>query len=94
MPQRGEVEGARKAVGEAKEEHGGDPASGVLEREAALGHLVLLHVATAEVVDAAGRIHLGLVRAGDVGQLGAAEDVEVVVGRVAARVALGADRGA
>jgi hypothetical protein len=46
------------------------------------------------VVDAAGRVHLGLVRAGDVGKLGAAEDVEVVVGRVAARVALGADRGA
>ena len=94
LPQGGEVEGAGQAVGEAEEEHGGDPAAGVLEREAALGHLVLLDVAAAQVVYAAGRVHLGLVLSGDVGRLYAREDVEVVVGRVAARVALGADGGA
>ncbi len=43
---------------------------------------------------AARRVHLGLVRAGRVGQLHARQDVEEVVGRVAARVALGADGGA
>lgn len=94
MPQSRKVEGARKTVGEAKEEHRRDPAAGVLEREAALGHLVLLHITTAEVVDAAGRVHLGLVGTRDVGELGSAEDVEVVVGRVAARVAFCADRSA
>jgi hypothetical protein len=46
------------------------------------------------VVHAALRVDLGLVLAGHVGQLHAREDVEVVVGGVAARVALGADRGA
>jgi hypothetical protein len=46
------------------------------------------------VVDAALGVDLGLVLAGRVGELGAREDVEVVVGRVAARVALGADGGA
>lgn len=46
------------------------------------------------MVDAALGVDLGLVLAGDVGELGADEDVEVVVGRMAARVALGADGGA
>lgn len=46
------------------------------------------------MVHAALGVDLGLVLAGDVGQLHAREDVEVVVGGVAARVALGADRGA
>lgn len=40
---------------------------------------------------AACRVDLGLEFAGDVGQLGAVQDVEVVVGCVTARVALGAD---
>lgn len=90
-PQGGDVERARQAVGEAKEHHGRDPAARVLERKAALGHLVLLHVATAQVVHAALRVHLGLVRAGRVGRLHARQDVEVVVGRVPARVAFRAD---
>lgn len=93
-PEGGEVEGGGEAVGEAEEEHGGDPAAGVLEGEAALGHLVLLDDAADEVVDGARLVDLGLVGAGGVGELGAREDVEVVVGRVAPRVALGADGGA
>ncbi|KUI60282.1 hypothetical protein VP1G_11136 [Cytospora mali] len=94
-PERGEVEGAAEAVGEAKEQHGGDPAAGVLEGEAAIvGHLVLLHSAAVQVVHAALRVDLGLVLAGRVGQLLPVQDVEVVVGRVAARVALCADGGA
>lgn len=93
-PQGGEVEGAGQTVGEAKEEHGRDPAAGVLERKAALVHLVLLDVAAVQVVDGALGVDLGLVLAGDVGELGAVEDVEVVVGGVAARVALGSDGGA
>lgn len=92
-PQGREVEGGAEAVGEAEEEHGGDPAAGVLEGEAALGHLVLLGGAAYEVVDAALGVDLGFVLAGDVGELGAREDVEVVVGGMASRVALGADGG-
>lgn len=93
-PQRGEVERGAQTVGEAKEEHGRDPTARVLEREAALGHLVLLDGAAHEVVHAALGVDLGLVLARHVGQLGAREDVEEVVGGVAAGVALGADCGA
>lgn len=94
LPQRGEVKGAGQAIGEAEEEHGRDPAAGVLEREAGLGHLVLLGVAAAQVVHAAGRVDLRLVLAGHVGELRAGEDVEVVVGGVPAGVAFCADGGA
>ena len=94
IPEGREVEGAGQAVGKAKEEHGRDPASSVLEREAALGHLVLLDIAAAKVVDAAGGIHLGLVLARDVSQLSSRKDVEVVVGGVATSVTLGTDGSA
>lgn len=40
------------------------------------------------------RVDLGLVGSGDVGELGALEDVEVVVGGVTAGVTFGADGGA
>ena len=43
------------------------------------------------MVHGAGRIDFRLELAGDVGQLGAGQDVEVVVGGVAAGVAFGAD---
>lgn len=46
------------------------------------------------MVHAAGWVHLRRVLAGDVGQLRARDDVEVVVGRVPAGVALGPDGGA
>lgn len=46
------------------------------------------------MVDGAGRVDLGLEGAGGVGELGAGEDVEVVVGGVAAGVAFRADGGA
>ena len=46
------------------------------------------------MVHGAGRVDLGLELARDVGQLGAGQDVEVVVGGVAAGVAFGADGGA
>lgn len=46
------------------------------------------------MVDAAGGVHLGLVLAGDVGELSAGEDVEVVVGGVATGVALGTNGSA
>ena len=91
LPQRGQIEGGRETICEAEEQHGRDPAAGVLKREAAIGHLVLLGVAAVKVVDAAGRVHLGLVLAGGVGGLGAGQDVEVVVGGVAASVSLGAN---
>lgn len=43
---------------------------------------------------AAGGVDLGLELAGDIGELGTLEDVEVVVGGVTAGVAFGADGGA
>lgn len=93
-PEGREIERAAEGIGIAEEQHGRDPAARILEREAALGHLVLLDGAADEVVDGAGRVDLGLVLAGDVGLLGAGEDVEVVVGGVAAGVTLGADSSA
>lgn len=92
-PESREIEGAGEAVGEAKEEHRGDPAASVLESEAALGHAVLLDGTTAEVVDGTGGVNLGLKGAGGIGGLSTGEDVEVVVGSVATGVALGADGG-
>ena len=89
--ERREIKRAGETVGEAKEQHGRDPATGVLEREAALGHFVLLGGAALQVVHAALRVDLGLVLARSVGPLLAGEDVEVVVGGVASRVALGAN---
>lgn len=94
LPQRREIQRAGQAVGKPKEEHGRDPAARVLEREAGLGHLVLLDVAAAQVVHAARRVDFGLVLAGHVGHLRAGEDVEVVVGGVPAAVAFCADGGA
>jgi hypothetical protein len=46
------------------------------------------------MVHRAGGVDLGLEVARGVGELGAGQDVEVVVGRVAAGVALGSDGGA
>lgn len=94
LPQRGKVKSARQAVGKAEEKHGGDPTAGIFESKAAVGHLVLLDVAAAQVVDASCRVDLGLVGSRDVGRLDAGENVEVVVGGVAAGVALGADGSA
>jgi hypothetical protein len=94
VPESREVEGARKTIGEAEEEHRRDPATGVLESEAALGHLVLLDVAAAKVVDAASRVDLGRILARDVSQLSSGEDVEVVVGGVATSVTFSTDGSA
>ncbi len=91
IPQRGEVERAGEAVRKAKEQHGRNPAADILQGEAAVGHLVLLGLAAPQVMHAALAVDLGLVLARRVGPLLAEEDVEVVVARVAARVALGAD---
>ena len=94
LPERRKVEGARQPIGEAKEEHGRDPPPGILKGKAALGHLVLLGVAAAKVVHTARGVDFGLVRTRHIGRLSAGEDVEVVVGGVAAGVAFGADGGA
>ena len=93
-PQRREVESAGESIGVAEEEHGRDPSARILEGKARRLHLVLLDVAATQVVDAALGVHLGLVGTGDVGKLGAVEDVEVVVGCVASGVAFSTDGGA
>lgn len=93
-PESREVQGGREGIGVAEEEHGRDPATGVLEREARGLHLILLDLAAAQVVHGAGGVGLGLVGARHVGELGAVQDVEVVVRGVTAGVALGSDGGA
>lgn len=45
------------------------------------------------MVHGAGRVDLGLVLARHVGQLGAGQDIEVIVGGVTAGVTLGSDGG-
>lgn len=92
-PQGREVQGAREGIGVTEEEHGRDPATSVLQREARLIHLVLLDLATDQVVHATGRVDLGLELAGDVGKLGTLEDVEVIVGGVATSVTFSSDSG-
>lgn len=93
-PKRGEIKRAAQSIGKSKEHHGRDPATGILERKATLGHLVLLGDATDQVVNAALRVDLGLILTRYVGGLGARQDVEVVVGRVAACVSLGTNGSA
>lgn len=93
-PQRREIQRRRERIRVPKEQHRRNPAARVLEREARRLHLVLLDFATAQVVHGAGRVDFGLELAGDVGELCAGQDVEVVVGGVAAGVAFGADGGA
>ena len=68
--------------------------SGVLEREAALVHLVLLDVPARKMVDLAGAVDLHLQLGRVERPLLADEDVEVVVGGVHAGVALRAHGGA
>ena len=93
-PQSREVKSAREGIGIAEEKHGRNPAAGVLERKARRVHLVLLNLAAAEVVDGTGRVDFGLVRTGDVGELSALEDVEVVICGVAASVSFSSNGGA
>lgn len=93
-PQRREVQRRRERISIPEEQHRRNPAARVLEREAGRVRLVLLDFAAAQVVHGAGRVDFGLESAGDVGELGAGQDVEVVVGGVAAGVAFGADGGA
>lgn len=93
-PQGREIQGAEERVCVSEEEHGRDPAASVLKGEAALGHPVLLDVAAAEVVHASGGVDLGLKLAGDVGRLGARQDMKVIICCMAACVAFCADCGA
>lgn len=93
-PQGREVKGAREGIGVSEEKHGRDPAAGILEGEARGLHLILLDLTAAKVVNATGRVDLGLVGTGDVGKLGALEDVEVIVCGVASGVSFSADGSA
>jgi len=54
----------------------------------------LLDIATSEVVHRSCRVDLRLKGAGDVGELRASQNVEVIVGSVAPGVAFGADGSA
>lgn len=93
-PQRREIQGTRESIRITEEQHRRDPATRILKREARRVHLVLLDLATGQVVHGTGGVSLSLVGAGHVGELRAVQDVEVVVRGVAAGVALGADGSA
>lgn len=92
-PQSREVERAGEGIGVAEEQHGRDPAAGVLEGEARAVHLVLLDLAADQVVHSTSGVLLGHEGSGDVCELFTVQDVEVVICGVAAGVALGADGG-
>lgn len=94
LPQGREVESAGQAIREAEEQHRRDPTTSILHSKAAIGHLVLLHITATEVVDAAGRIDLGLVLARHVSPLLARQDVEIVVCGVPAGVTFRSDSSA
>lgn len=92
--ERPKVERGKHGIGEPKRQHRGDPTLGELERPAALVHLILLDDATAHVIHDALGVPLLDEGMGRVRPLLALEDIEVVVGRVPAAVALGAQRRA
>jgi hypothetical protein len=92
-PQRREIESAGEGIRVTEEEHGWNPATGIFQREARLIHLILLHLATAEVVDATLRVDLGFVGSRNIGKLSTLKDVEVVIGGVSAGVTFGANCG-
>lgn len=90
-PQRREIQGAGKRICISKPQHGRDPSPRVLQRETGRLHLILLDGTALEMVHAALRVDLRFVGSGRVGELRAGEDVEIVVGRVAATVPFGTD---
>lgn len=88
------VQRGKHGIGEPKRQHRGDPALGELERPAALVHLILLDDSTLHMIHDSLGVPLLDERMGRIRPLLALEDVEVVVGRVPAAVALGAQRRA
>lgn len=93
-PHSRKVERARKCIAKAKKHHGRDPAARILEGKAVLRDLVTLDLAALEVMHAARRVDLGCEFARLVRPFLPSQDVEVIVGRVSSRVALGSDGGA
>lgn len=92
-PKGREVQRGAQTISETKEQHGRDPAAGILKRETALGHLVLLDSATVQMVDRASRVDLRQILARRVRPLLAGQNVEVVIGCVAAGMAFRANGG-
>lgn len=91
LPRRRKIHRARQRIGIPKRKHARNEAYRVLERETRGFHLVLLDVAAAEMVHGSLRVDFGLERARGEGELGSLDDVEVIVGCVAACVAFGSD---
>lgn len=91
----GKSPGARaKGVCIPKEQHRRDPTPGIFEREAGLAHAVLLYFSPAQVVHGARGIDFGFKGPRRVGILRPAQDVEIIVRRVATGVAFRPYRGA
>jgi hypothetical protein len=93
-PKGREVQGARKGIGVSKKQHRRDPATGIFQGEARLGHLVLLDLAAAKMVNGSSRVDLGLEFSRNVSDLSAGEDVEVVICGVATGVPFSSDGSA
>ena len=94
MPQCLPIERTGERICKAKRQHKRNPTLSELQRPTTLVHLVLLDVATTKMVHGAFGIAFLDERVRWVGPLLALEDVEVVVGGVATRVALRTQRRA
>lgn len=87
LPQRHKVERRREAITKAKQHHGGNVSTSILQRPAAVGHAVLLRHTPRKVVLITGAINFLILRGGWVGPLLTVEDRKVIVCKEAARVA-------
>lgn len=91
-PQSREIQRRRESISIPKAQHRRDPASGVLKRETGFVHLVLLDGAAMKMVHAPLRIDLWFIGARRIGELGASQDVKVIISCVSACVAFCANR--
>ena len=66
----------------SKEQHWRNPSSRILQRKAICRHSVLLHIASTKMMNRSNGIHFGIVGSWFVCELGALEDVKVIVGSV------------
>lgn len=77
-----------------EEQHRRDPTPGIFEREAGLSHAILLHFPPAQVVHGTRGVDFGFEGPRRVGILCPVQDVEIIVRRVATRMAFRSDRRA
>ena len=85
-PQSEEIQRTTKRIRISKPKHRRDPAPSILEGETRFVHLVLLHCTPFKMMHRALRVDFGFILSRHVSELGAADDVEIVVSGVTAGV--------